>query len=978
MSYNPNDEIFTRKLFRTLCEKVGYSASDITDEKAPRGDIAFLLENAKKNGDGGEGRPDFFITKENDNRLIIVEAKGDVKYHMSKFFPNPIDSDIKSFFENHNKQIVNYACDGIIWYMSFLSKQYNIIGIAISGQEDNYKIDTFYWGCKEKSYQNLNIHNIRSFDNYFDCVSNLKAKQKDLINFRKVASTLNEEMRSYVNLREEEKPLFVSAILLALKADREIKSKYNAIDEKTGAYKLLDNDIDETGLKDGDLSEKVLSNVLVKDVVGYLVDNGVRGNKIDALKSQFAFISGREEFRRVNSKLKMNPLRYFISYIDNNVAKYFQDSSFDCLGSFYNEFLHYGGGDGSGLGIALTPAHITNLFCSIANLSPTKSKVLDICTGTGGFLVAAMNDMIEKSNGDPDTIASIKAEQLIGIEMQPYMFALACSNMILRGDGKSNLYYSSCFNENLTNEIKNKNPNVGMINPPYSQGAGLEEWRFIKHMLSMLSYGGTGIAIIPISCFLKDRYSELRKEILAENTLVAVMSMPEQLFTIHGKNNVHTAICVFEAGKKHPENYQTWFGYWRDDGFEISGGKRIDKYNRWEAIEKEWSDMYNARSIIPTKSVFGCVEPDGDWTPENFLDIDYENISTVDFRNKYREFLVSRVQSLTLSELYNTSYEPIKDGDEVPLYIDWRKTHKFKILELFYPSVVGNKSIESKVAKSNMEKYLKEEYEADVKTCNFISAKNNSNGLCGKFVGNPEFEGNCLTVVKQGDGGKGVTFYQQDDFCTSNMVCVLRPRYEGFNEYIGIFIATLLQMHKYRFSFGRPVKEELLDNITIKLPYIIKDNVVCPDYEYIEKYMKTLLTERSNANISLDDCFDLISSDVVGAIKTLTPEQMTLSMVRKIEKNCNASLNQNYIANISNSVQMMYDTMLPMMGAMVVMSNPIVVQAINNIQQSFGRFRTLRNVDNIEIVVDDVCEEANASMRTLLTVSQEIANGRNS
>ena len=119
----------------------------------------------------------------------------------------------------------------------------------------------------------------------------------------------------------------------------------------------------------------------------------------------------------------------------------------------------------------------------------------------------------------------IKDEGLIGVENQPQMYALAASNMILRGDGKANLHQGSCFDEAISKEIKKHRCDIGMLNPPYSQNdEDLHELLFVKHMLDCLVKNGTGIAIIPMSCAISPHH--LRDELLRYHTLDAVMSMP--------------------------------------------------------------------------------------------------------------------------------------------------------------------------------------------------------------------------------------------------------------------------------------------------------------------------------------------------------------------------------------------------------------------------------------------------------------------
>jgi len=115
---------------------------------------------------------------------------------------------------------------------------------------------------------------------------------------------------------------------------------------------------------------------------------------------------------------------------------------FDVVGQFYGEFLKYTGGDKKALGIVLTPRHITELF-SLISQAHKGSKVLDICAGTGGFLIASMHQMLRTAKSEAEE-TDIKKNRLIGIEQQPNMYALGASNMILRGDGKANLHQGSC------------------------------------------------------------------------------------------------------------------------------------------------------------------------------------------------------------------------------------------------------------------------------------------------------------------------------------------------------------------------------------------------------------------------------------------------------------------------------------------------------------------------------------------------------
>ena len=129
----------------------------------------------------------------------------------------------------------------------------------------------------------------------------------------------------------------------------------------------------------------------------------------------------------------------------------YADSTVDALGVFYHEFIKYSGGDGSGLGIVLTPQHLTEFMCDLAGVNKN-SRVVDICCGSGSFLVTAMSKMFQNAN--PAEIENIRKNGLYGVEFDDGLYTLAIANMIIRKDGKSNIYKGDCFNHQITDELK--------------------------------------------------------------------------------------------------------------------------------------------------------------------------------------------------------------------------------------------------------------------------------------------------------------------------------------------------------------------------------------------------------------------------------------------------------------------------------------------------------------------------------------------
>lgn len=308
---------------------------------------------------------------------------------------------------------------------------------------------------------------------------------------------------------------------------------------------------------------------------------------------------------------------------------------FDVVGQFYGEFLKYTGGDKKALGIVLTPRHVTELFALLANVQPD-SKVLDICAGTGGFLISAMHQMLRKAE-TKEQEETIKMSGLVGVENQPQMYALAASNMILRGDGKANLHQGSCFDEAITEKVKEFGCNVGMLNPPYSQGdEDLHELVFVNHMLNCLKEGGTGIAIVPISCAISPH--PMREELLNHHTLDAVMSMPTELFYPVG---TVPCVMVFKAHVPHERSdIKTWFGYWKDDGFTKTKHKgRIDQYHTWSQIRDHWVEMYRNRDDIPGECVKQRVTYANEWCAEAYMETDYSNLKDSDFEDTVRKYI---------------------------------------------------------------------------------------------------------------------------------------------------------------------------------------------------------------------------------------------------------------------------------------------------------------------------------------------------
>jgi type I restriction-modification system DNA methylase subunit len=426
---------------------------------------------------------------------------------------------------------------------------------------------------------------------------------------------LHDFMRDDVKASESEKPLFVSGSLIALRDTAFAKS-----------YKFL--------------TPAELPNEWLRAIKKEMDKADLPGSKKSTITQPYATIAAHPEIAKAHKKYPKGVMNELVTRLNEKVWPFMSVyHDFDVVGQFYGEFLKYTGGDKKALGIVLTPRHITELFALLANVNKN-SKVLDICAGTGGFLIAAMHQMMRSATTEAEK-ESIRKQRLIGVEQLPNMFTLAASNMILRGDGKANLHQSSCFDEAVTAAIKKLHCTVGLLNPPYSQkDEDLHEFYFIRHMLDCLKEGGTGVVVVPMSCAVGPH--PMKAEILKQNTLEAVMSLPDELFYPVG---TIPCVMVFTAGVPHETSARkSWFGYWKRDGFTKTKHRgRVDLHNEWPEIRSRWVESFRNREVRAGESVMRQVGASDEWCVEAYMETDYSKLTRDQFEKAIRDYAVYRL-----------------------------------------------------------------------------------------------------------------------------------------------------------------------------------------------------------------------------------------------------------------------------------------------------------------------------------------------
>lgn len=480
-------------------------------------EINDALKTASKRGTGNVGFPEYVgVVKD---YLLVIEDKADLSRHIKR--------DENGNISVETSAVTDYAVNGAFFYGKHLARATSYkktIVFGISGDEKKHKISPIYLDETEFYRELPEVESFISFsedniDEYYvrEILREDTDAEKETAEILRDASVLHEDLRNYGNLLDTEKPLIVSGILLAL---RESEYKNFSVDDLTG----------DTVKTDGQKIYDAINANLKRANVAPEV-------KKDKILSQFAFIKDTVKLNEIELKLNKTPLKHFAEYLNEKIYKSirYNSSAEDYIGRFYGEFMSYSGGDGQTLGIILTPKHITQLFCDLADLQPT-DIVFDPCCGTAGFLIAAMRNMLSKTDNAAQK-KNIRQKQLHGIELRPNMFTIASTNMILRGDGKSNLLNDDFFKLDA-GKLQLKQATVGMMNPPYSQGSkqnpDLYEMSFVEHLLDSLVVGARCVVIVPQSCMTGKTKEEqaLRENILKYHTLEGVISLSKDTFMV--------------------------------------------------------------------------------------------------------------------------------------------------------------------------------------------------------------------------------------------------------------------------------------------------------------------------------------------------------------------------------------------------------------------------------------------------------------
>lgn len=760
----------TENIVRKLLSKAGYyddTSIIVEEQKSDHPVIDKLLKNASKRG-VGSGYPEFIIrSKSVSEFIIIIECKADIRKHESQ--------ELNKYSE--------YAVDGVLLYSAFLSKQYDVLGIAVSGEdEDALKITHFLYLKNESKHHQFLGKDILPFNNYYEAYRQSDVKfNQDYNKLLEYTKQLNDLLHGK-KIKEAQRSLLISGILIALQ-----------------------NNSFRSGYKLHKKSEQLASHLL-KTIIDEFTNAELLPENITNLKQAFSFI-------QTHSTLSNNKefFEYLIADIDENINNFIKTYKFfDTLGQFYIEFLRYANND-KGLGIVLTPPHITELFANLAETNKD-NVVYDNCCGTGGFLISAMKKMVRDAKGNSKKISEIKNKQLIGVEYQDDIYALSVSNMVIHGDGKTNIKRGDCFE--ISQSIKEVfNPSVGLLNPPYkTKSEDVEELDFVLNNLNTLIPNGKCVAIVPLSCAiaLSGEAYERKKRLLERHTLEAVMSMPEDLFH-NSKVNVVTCAMVFTAHKPHPVGKKTWLGYWRDDGFEKTKSKgRIDLNSTWEKIRERWLNAYFNREIIDGFSLMEELTADKEWCAEAYLITDYSIISPKLYKSYAQKYLAYRLLNNLLDfNIKRITFPSNATSNLVPL------NSVFDVKNGLSSSQVA---VEEEPITGNHLRYIRPSQSYDGSLAGYVDKTT----VDEKYI----YPQNTIYVSTDGQGSHTYSYLSSFEFIPNSNVSVLIPK-RDMSLQEKLYYAVCVTRNRYKFSYGRKPKGYRLEELLVPSfpPAFVFDNI---------------------------------------------------------------------------------------------------------------------------------------------------------
>ena len=562
-----------------------------------------------KSGGLGANRPDvkLLIRDKNLNYYpVLIEYKG-YKDKLVKFDEHGQVANKTAKNKPNFTNIKTYAVNGAMHYANALlhhTSYKDIIAIGMTGYKDEtgkieYEIGVYYVsksnlgaGQEVGKYSDFSFLAPENFDDFIEKVKKLNLPQEELSRIKEahekeidanLVKLNNDIYKEEKGLSENDRVYLVAATIIATLG-------------VSGEVKPLEKDelksSTEANNRDGD--------IMIRKIQAFLGEKSLPQDKEDLIVRTLKNTLTTENINKVvngESQLK----RVFHKIVDALGIYYKIGLSTDFTGKLFNEMYNWLGFTQDKLNdVVLTPSYVATLLVKLARVNKD-SYVWDFATGSAGLLVAAMNEMLNDAKDDitsPEKLEEkkiqIKAEQLLGLEVLPNIYMLAILNMILMGDGSSNIINKDSLKDfdGKYKPVKEEFPaDAFVLNPPYSaDGNGMV---FVQKALGMMKRKGYAAIIIQNSAGSGQAIG-YNKKILKENTLIASIKMPTDLFI--GKTNVYTSVYVFRVGEPHQAGEMVKFIDFSNDGYSRSSRKKakaIYKLRDTDRAKERYEEVVN-------------------------------------------------------------------------------------------------------------------------------------------------------------------------------------------------------------------------------------------------------------------------------------------------------------------------------------------------------------------------------------------------
>ena len=605
-------------------------------------------------------KPDFNIEKY--EIPVIIEDK----LRSEKLIATNNDGSIKS----DDKSISAFAVNWAVWYATKMigSGKYNeVIAIGVAGDnEENVEVSVHYvYGSGFETvkamptFKNFSfLENKETFARFYEEAQlTTGEKHKILVNSKTNLGNHAKKLNKMLHLHDisvAERVLYVSGMLLSMQ---------NVFDDE-GNLKIRGLTVEDLNgfASDGERD----GQIILRKISSFLKERNIPEDKTKVMLNSFniiAFNPQRDIPVKLDaevSKLLKNQSsinKQIFTFIYENIYKRLDEfkGHLDVMGELYSTFLKYALGDGKELGIVLTPPYVTKMMCEIIGIDQN-SRVLDLTAGSAGFLISAMEMMIESaektytrgSTEFKNKVKNIKSNQFFGVEKNASMYTLAATNMILRGDGSSNILMDDALTLK-TDLLKKFNADKFLLNPPYSKEENGQP--FFERGLDCMDKGGVAAIIIQDSAG-SGKAVKTNKSILRKHTLVASIKMPTDLFQPMAW--VQTSIYVVKAGVSHDFVVPVKFIDFRNDGYKrtLRALQEIDNpVGRYEDIVKIYKAWKNAKDLnaewdLDKIYVEEVIDNSGaDWNFDKHMKID--TVPTIeDFKKTVADYLSFEVNQI--------------------------------------------------------------------------------------------------------------------------------------------------------------------------------------------------------------------------------------------------------------------------------------------------------------------------------------------